>query len=168
APTGTVLFFVRNIGNVTALGNNNTANETNQIQFGRSPVGTGVSNRIGAVQMAVGFANRRGWTGNTDITAFGTDTLWHLFGFTADGIGTMKMYIDGVEETVATNTAGTPPLITSWLSSETDANNRVVAYNGRFATGSGNNVGQQSEMCVINGTILTEAQFAELFALVTN
>lgn len=169
APTGTVLFFVRNIGTgVTVISNNNTSNETNQMQFGKSPVGVFVGQRIGAVKMAVGFVNRRGWSGSTDLTAFNTDNLWHLFGFTADGVGTMKQYVDGVEETVSTGTSGTPPADTAWLSGNTDANNRVVAFNGRFATGSGNNLGQQSEMCVINGTILTEAQFAELFALVTN
>ena len=170
AATGTVFFFIKQISTgVTIISNNNTANETSQIQFGDSPVGSGVSNRVGVVQMTSGgFTNRRSWNGDTDISAFSGDTLWHLFGFTADGIGTMKIYLDGVEETVATQTVGTPPAITSWLSSHTDGNMRVVAMNGRFSGGSGNQTGEISEVCVLNGVIMDEADFAELFALVTN
>jgi hypothetical protein len=169
AATGTVLAFIRNISNaVTVVANSNTVNETNTFTFGNNPQGTGTAFRIGASMFLVTLFNRRQWIGSTDTTAWSADNTWHLIGWVADGVGTMRINVDGVEDTVTEATLGTPPASSAWFGTIAEANSRGVLANARFGSGSSNNVGQQSECVVLDGIEMTTQQFVDLFALVTN
>jgi hypothetical protein len=169
AATGTVLAFVKNFGTtVTVVCNSNTVNEAFTFSFGMNPQGTGTPNRIGASMFLANLFNRRQWIGSTDTTSWSADGLWHLIGWVADGSGTMRINVDGVEDTVSEATLGTPPASSAWFTDVAQANSRGVLGNNRFSSGSGNMTGEASEVLILDGVELTEAQFAELFSLITN
>jgi hypothetical protein len=164
--------FVRNPGlNGVYMTPNNTVDETNEMSFARNTIfEVSGTPRVGFTAFLAGATNRRVFEGGVDVTTHGTDNLWHLYGWTQEGLGGLpRLYIDGVEDTGVFSTPnGTPPPVDVWTAGVADANSRAVIFNGRFTTVTQNYTGRASELTVINNTIMTEAQFAELFALVTN
>jgi hypothetical protein len=172
ATTGTIFAFVRNPGTLGVyMTPNNTVDETNEMSFARDTIfNVSGTPRVGFTAFLAGATNRRVFEGGVDVTTHGTDNLWHLYGWTQDGTGGLpRLYIDGVEDTgVFSTPTGTAPPVDVWTAGVADANSRAVIFNGRFTTVTQNYTGRASELNVINATIMTEAQFAELFALVTN
>ena len=169
---GSIFCFVRNPGTGGVyMTPNNTVDETNEISFARNTIfEISATSRVGFTAFLGGVTNRRVFEGGVDVDAHNTDNLWHLYGWTQDGTGGLpRLYIDGVEDTGVFSTPnGTPPPVDVWTAGVADANSRAVIFNGRFTTVTQNYTGRASELNVINATIMTEAQFAELFALVTN
>lgn len=166
AATGTVLGFVRGLNNAeTILCQSNTVNEVNTLAFGMNPQSVVANNRIGVVLSTSSFLNRRGWHGDTDVSTWGADGLWHLIGFVQTGSG-MRINVDGIEQTVTEVTNGTPPASTSWFAQALDANSRAVMCNNRYSTISGRFTDQFSNWVILDGVIVTPKQFAQLAALI--
>lgn len=171
ASSGTILAFVLNpASGGVIISQNNTVNEAFQLQFARNPIfEVSGTPRIGFTAMLANQFERRVFEGSTDTNSHNADGLWHLYAFVQEGIGALpRMYIDGVEETVfSTPTGASPPPIDIWTDIG-DANSRVVAWNGRFGSASGNWTRNASEVCVLNGVIMDSTQLTALFDLITN
>ena len=168
AATGSVAFFWfgNTLANSTVMvGKTNSVNEVNTFVFGNNPQSIGTTNRLACTMTTTSFLNRKTWEGSTDLSTLDTNSF-HFAVFTQDG-ATMRIYLDGVEETVSEVNNGTPPASTAWFSTVEDANSRTVLTNARYTTASSSFTGRASEVCVWDGTILNQGQISTLWGLVT-